>query len=87
MSPPAPAPVAGKAARKVVYMPTCVTRMMGPSRSDTERSSVHQKMLSLFAKGGYEVVYPEVCPLGPPADWAASAGAAFCRLPAAPALT
>ena len=60
MSPPAPAAVAGQAARKVVYMPTCVTRMMGPSRSDTERSSVHQKMLSLFAKGGYEVVYPEV---------------------------
>ena len=65
MSPPAPAPVAGKVARKVVYMPTCVTRMMGPSRSDSERASVHQKMLSLFAKGGYEVVYPEVRPRAP----------------------
>ncbi|KAK9821918.1 hypothetical protein WJX81_005753 [Elliptochloris bilobata] len=59
MSPAAPAAVAGQAPRKVVYMPTCVTRMMGPSSSDAERGSVHQKLLSLFAKGGYEVVYPE----------------------------
>jgi hypothetical protein len=34
--------------------------MMGPSQSDTERASVHEKLLSLFAKAGYEVVYPEV---------------------------
>ena len=46
--------------RKVVYVPSCVTRMMGPSKSDTEQASVHQKMLSLFEKAGYEVVYPEV---------------------------
>ena len=62
MTPAAPALAPGQAPRKVVYMPSCVTRMMGPSSSDTERGSVHQKLLSLFAKGGYEVVYPEVCP-------------------------
>lgn len=41
--------------RKVVYMPACVTRMMGPAASDYETASVHEKLLSLFAKGGYEV--------------------------------
>ena len=62
MTPAAPAVAPGQAPRKVVYMPSCVTRMMGPSSSDTERGSVHQKLLSLFAKGGYEVIYPEVRP-------------------------
>lgn len=45
--------------RRVVYLPSCVTRMMGPSLADTERESVHEKMLSLFSKAGYEVIYPE----------------------------
>ena len=44
-------------------MPTCVTRMMGPARGDTETASVHEKLLSLFAKAGYEVIYPEVRPI------------------------
>ena len=59
--PAAPAaPVADKGIpRKVVYAPSCVTRMMGPARGDTETASVHEKLLSLFAKAGYEVVIPE----------------------------
>jgi D-lactate dehydrogenase len=61
MSPPKPEPVSSGLPRQVVYMPSCVTRMMGPSLSDTERASVHEKLLSLFAKAGYEVIYPEVC--------------------------
>ena len=32
---------------------------MGPSSSDTETSSAHERLMSLFAKGGYEVVYPK----------------------------
>eukprot|EP00983_Pelagomonas_calceolata_P109598 1159572-Pelagomonas_calceolata.AAC.2 len=28
---------------------------MGPSASDTEKESVHDKLMSLFAKAGYEV--------------------------------
>ncbi|KAF8056389.1 glcD [Scenedesmus sp. PABB004] len=44
--------------RKVVYLPSCVTRMMGPSGSDSETASVHEKLMSLFAKAGYEVVLP-----------------------------
>lgn len=46
--------------RQVVYAPACVTRMMGPATSDTEQGSVHEKLLSLFDKAGYEVIYPEV---------------------------
>jgi D-lactate dehydrogenase len=62
---PAAAPSAAAAAaapsipRKVVYLPSCVTRMMGPSALDTETAPVHEKLLSLFGKAGYEVVYPE----------------------------
>ena len=59
MDPPKPAPSPGLP-RQVVYVPSCVTRMMGPSRSDSETASVHEKLLSLFAKAGYEVIYPEV---------------------------
>ena len=52
-----PAPSAAAAAtaakgipRQVVYLPSCVTRMMGPSASDTETASVHEKLMSLFGK-------------------------------------
>ncbi len=40
---------------QVVYLPSCVTRMMGPAASDKETASVHEKLLSIFAKAGYEV--------------------------------
>lgn len=60
MNPPAPMVPEGSAPRQVVYLPSCVTRMMGPAASDTERASVHDKLLSLFSKAGYEVIYPEV---------------------------
>lgn len=45
--------------RKVVYAPTCVTRIMGPSHGDYERASVPQKLMSIFEKAGYEVIIPE----------------------------
>ena len=60
MNPPKPEQPASGLKRQVVYMPSCVTRMMGPALSDPERSSVHEKMLSIFEKAGYEVIYPEV---------------------------
>ena len=60
MNPAKPAQPATGMKRQVVYMPSCVTRMMGPALSDTERASVHEKMLSIFDKAGYEVIYPEV---------------------------
>jgi D-lactate dehydrogenase len=63
-APPPPAPAAAAGApravpRRVVYAPTCVTRIMGPARGDDQQASTHERMLSLFAKAGYEVVYPE----------------------------
>jgi len=54
-----PTTAAGAEPLKVVYMPSCVTRTMGPSRLDTETASAHEKLLSIFHKGGYEVVYPD----------------------------
>ena len=60
MNPGKPEQPATGMKRQVVYMPSCVTRMMGPSLSDTERASVHEKMLSIFDKAGYEVIYPGV---------------------------
>jgi D-lactate dehydrogenase len=62
MQPAVPAPSKGLR-RQVVYAPSCVTRMMGPALGDTERESVHEKLLSLFNKAGYEVIYPKVYPL------------------------
>lgn len=61
---PAPAASATPAAaggipRRVVYMPSCVTRMMGPAAGDSETASVHEKIMSLFGKAGYEVIIPE----------------------------
>jgi hypothetical protein len=47
--------------RRVVYLPACVTRMMGPSASDTETASVHEKLMSLFAKGGWVGRDPLFC--------------------------
>eukprot|EP00210_Caulerpa_lentillifera_P003146 g3006.t1 len=57
---PAPVvPMEGKIPQKVVYVPACVTRMMGPAHGDQETASVHEKLLSLFKKANIEVVYPK----------------------------
>lgn len=45
--------------RKVVYLPTCVTRMMGPAASDYEKASVHEKLMSIFQKADYQVIIPK----------------------------
>ena len=57
--------------RQVVYVPSCVTRMMGPALPDPDKTGVHDRLLSLFKKADYEVIYPEVD--GPPLPpfWAA----------------
>lgn len=48
--------------RQVVYVPSCVTRMMGPALPDPDKSSVHDRLISLFKKADYEVIYPQVLP-------------------------
>ena len=47
--------------RKVVYLASCVTRMMGPARGDEDagEDAVHAKLISLLEKAGYDVVVPE----------------------------
>ena len=50
---------ASAAPRRVVYIPSCVTRMMGPSRGDPEPASVTESTLSVLQKAGYTVVYPK----------------------------
>ena len=46
--------------RQVVYVPSCVTRMMGPALPDPDKSSVADRLVSLFKKADYEVLYPQV---------------------------
>ena len=46
--------------RKVVFFPSCVTRMMGPSASDPVQQPVHNTLIRLAQKAGYEVVIPKV---------------------------
>ena len=70
-TPPAPAPAEAKR-KKVVYLPSCVTRMMGPAGTDvvsstsssssspssSSSSSTPDALLSLCSKAGVDVVYP-----------------------------
>ena len=44
--------------RKVVYMPSCVTRMMGPVKGEEDIGGVADAMMSILKKADYEVVYP-----------------------------
>jgi len=50
-----------KRAKSVVYLPSCVTRMMGPARGDDDAGTdaVHDKFFSLLEKAGYEVIVPQ----------------------------
>jgi D-lactate dehydrogenase len=43
----------------VVYIPSCVTRMMGPAKGDNVDGSVHEKMISILKKANYNVIIPE----------------------------
>ena len=47
--------------KRVVYLPSCVTRMMGPSRGDDAAGddAVHAKFFSLLQKADYEVIVPD----------------------------
>jgi len=46
-------------AQRVVYLPSCGARTLGPARGDSERDDLVTKNLSLLRKAGYEVVFPE----------------------------
>jgi len=53
-----PAP-ASDARPRVVYLPACVSRVMGPAARDAEQTSLMDKTRSLLEKAGYQVVFPE----------------------------
>jgi D-lactate dehydrogenase len=44
--------------RKLVYLPSCVARTMGPARNDPDPRAVFEAMLSLLDKAGWDVVFP-----------------------------
>jgi D-lactate dehydrogenase len=46
-------------AGSVVYIPSCVSRLMGVYRQSTDRRSQIRVMESLLAKAGYGIIYPE----------------------------
>ncbi|GHE22963.1 FAD-binding and (Fe-S)-binding domain-containing protein [Halomonas urumqiensis] len=45
---------------KVVYLPSCATRVFGATRHDAESRSVMEITLSLLDKAGFDVVLPEM---------------------------
>ena len=54
-----PIAVSAGDAPKMVYLPSCVSRTMGPDRKDVETDSLHAKTQSLLTKAGYQVIYPQ----------------------------
>ena len=54
----APEGAAGR--EKVVYLPSCATRIFGASHDDIESRSVMEITLALLDKAGYEVILPEM---------------------------
>jgi D-lactate dehydrogenase len=55
---PRPQPAGGAGDRQAVYFPSCISRTMGPARSDPDRDPLHAVTLRLFAKAGYEALFP-----------------------------
>ena len=56
--PTAPARADG-ADRAVVYFPSCIARTMGAAPGDPDPRGVTDAMLSLLAKAGYHVIFPD----------------------------
>ncbi|MBS3804453.1 MAG: FAD-binding oxidoreductase [Oleiphilaceae bacterium] len=44
---------------RVVYLPACVSRAMGPAATDQEQMPLLEKTRRLLEKGGYQVIFPE----------------------------
>ncbi len=45
--------------RQVVYFPSCTTRSMGPSSLDPDQRGLFEATMSVLAKAGYDVIFPE----------------------------
>jgi D-lactate dehydrogenase len=46
-------------APRVVYLPACVSRVMGPASGDAEQATLQDKTCQLLEKGGYQVIHPQ----------------------------
>jgi D-lactate dehydrogenase len=55
---PRPRPVQRTGAPQAVYFPSCISRTMGPARSDPDRDPLHAVTLRLLEKAGYDVLFP-----------------------------
>ncbi|WP_415911561.1 FAD-binding and (Fe-S)-binding domain-containing protein [Neptuniibacter sp. QD37_11] len=44
---------------KVVYLPSCASRTMGPARGAEQQTSLVDKTEALLRKAGFEVIYPQ----------------------------
>lgn len=55
---PPPSPRLSKGAERVVYFPSCATRVFGPAPNDPEQATVPETVHSLLHKAGFDVVMP-----------------------------
>ena len=44
---------------KVVYLPSCASRVMGPQKGAEDNRSLHQVTISLLKKAGFDVIVPD----------------------------
>ena len=56
----APVSDAAPDAPRVVYIPSCASRAMGPARGDAETRPLTSAVVSVLEKAGYKVVYPDL---------------------------
>jgi len=54
-----PTDSSASSAQKVVYLPSCASRTMGPASHDTYQTSLANKTEALLRKAGFDVIYPE----------------------------
>ncbi len=55
----APTPTADGQSPKVVYLPSCASRTMGPMRNAQDPTSLADKTIQLLQKAGFEVILPD----------------------------
>ena len=44
---------------QVVYFPSCISRTMGPAKGDPDQDALHEVILRVLFRAGYDVIYPE----------------------------
>ncbi|MCW8886905.1 MAG: FAD-binding oxidoreductase [Motiliproteus sp.] len=54
-----PKPILDADAPRVVYIPSCASRTMGPQRDSVETQSLSEVTETVLRKAGFEIVYPE----------------------------